>query len=128
MTELYKDYVCPTCYNLVDNCSCDLRPYHLIMIDRGIQEHIRVLRNKGYITVGCCESHHEVCLVIYIAFAKDYGFGKTISLPDGFKYNKTKRSIVYNYNKKLSMEEIEIEKKIRLNQLLEWCKQLPNNN
>lgn len=128
MVELYRDYVCPNCFNTLDNCGCELRPYSLIMIDNGIQEHIRTLRNKGYVTTGCCESHEDICISIYISFNTNYGFGTTIPLPEGFKFNKKKNAIIYDFNRKLSREEVETEKKNKLDALLEWCKNLPNNN
>lgn len=128
MVKSYRDYVCPNCFNMLDDCECELRPYHLIMIDNGIQEHVRTLRNKGYITTGCCESHEEICISIYISFAQDYGFGTTVQLPEGFKFNKRKNAIVSDFNRKLSRTEFESEKKKRLNALLEWCMNLPNNN
>ena len=128
MVKLYRDYVCPNCFNTLDNCECELRPYNLIMIDSGIQEHIRTLRNKGYVTTGCCESHEEICISIYISFNMDYGFGTIIQLPEGFKFNKKKNAIIYDFNRKLSREEIEVKKKNKLTALLEWCKNLPNNN
>jgi hypothetical protein len=98
------------------------------MIDNGIQEHIRTLRNKGYITTGCCESHEDICISIYISFNTNYGFGTTIQLPEGFKFNKNKNAIIYDFNRKLSREEIEERKKNKLIELLEWCKNLPDNN
>lgn len=128
MVELYRDYVCPNCFHTLDDCECELRPYSLIMIDNGIQEHIRTLRNKGYITTGCCESHEDICISIYISFNINYGFGTTIPLPEGFKFNKKKNAIIYDFNRKLSREEVETEKKNKLDALLEWCKNLPNNN
>lgn len=128
MVKSYDDYVCPTCFHTLNNCECDLRPYSLIMIDNGIQEHIRTLRNKGYITTGCCESHEDICISIYISFNTNYGFGTTIQLPEGFKFNKNKNAIIYDFNRKLSREEIEERKKNKLIELLEWCKNLPDNN
>lgn len=128
MVELYRDYVCPNCFHTLDDCECELRPYSLIMIDNGIQEHIRTLRNKGYVTTGCCESHEDICISIYISFNTNYGFGATIPLPEGFKFNKKKNAIIYDFNRKLSREEVETEKKNKLDALLEWCKNLPNNN
>lgn len=127
MVKSYNDYVCPTCFHTLNNCECDLRPYSLIMIDNGIQEHIRTLRNKGYITTGCCESHEDICISIYISFNTNYGFGTTIQLPEGFKFNKSKNAIIYDFNRKLSRAEVEEEKKNKLMALLEWCKNLPNN-
>ena len=127
MVKSYRDYVCPNCFNTLEDCECELRPYSLIMIDNGIQEHIRVLRSKGYVTTGCCESHEEICISIYISFVKDYGFGTTISLPEGFIFNKKKNAIIYDFSKKLSREELRSEKENKLNALLEWCMNLPNN-
>lgn len=128
MVKSYDDYVCPTCFHTLNNCECDLRPYSLIMIDNGIQEHIRTLRNKGYITTGCCESHEDICISIYISFNTDYGFGTTIQLPEGFKFNKNKNAIIYDFNRKLSREKVEEKKRNKLIELLEWCKNLPDNN
>ena len=128
MEKSYKNYVCPECFNTIDKCECKLKPYHLIMIDNGIQEHIRTVRAKGYLTTGCCESHDEICLCIYISFDRDYGFGNTIPLPDGFIFNRGKYSVVYNFKKNLLKEEIQAIKKKKLDELLKWCKNLPNNN
>lgn len=128
MIKSYKDYVCPNCFNTLNNCDCKFRPYGLILIDGGIQEHIRTVRNKGYVTTGCCESHEEECISIYISFGVDYGFGREIPLPNGYKYNKNKRAVIYDFNQKLSKEEKMVEKQHRLAILLEWCKNLPDNN
>lgn len=128
MEKFYKDYVCYNCFRTLDKCECTHRPYNLIMIDGGIQDHVRTLREKGYITTGCCESHDEICVSIYISFAIDYGFGENISLPDGFRFDKNKRMIVYNFNRNLSKEEIKAEKEKKLNELLEWCNDLPYIN
>jgi hypothetical protein len=121
----YMNYICPYCWNTLDNCTCDLfPPYHLILIDRNIQEHIRILNEKGYRTTACCEGHREVCLNTYIAFANNY-FGD-IKAPDGFEYDKQRRIVTYTYSKKLTKEEMEELKKEKLNKLLKWCNDLPN--
>lgn len=121
----YMNYVCPHCWNTLNNCKCDLfPPYHLVFIDKNIQEHICVLNEKGYRTIGCCEGHRTVCINTYIAFAQNYF--DDIKIPDGFKYNKKKRTIRYAYSTRLKKEEMENMKKEKLAVLLEWCKSLPD--
>lgn len=125
-TNAYLNYICPHCFNTLDDCTCESLPWTLMLIDRGIQEHIRIVRDKGYVTTGCCESHYKGdCICIYISFARDYGFGKSISLPDGFKYQKSKYAVIYNYKSKITEEEMNSQKKKKLDELLEWCKGLP---
>ena len=124
--EAYMNYVCPYCFNSLNKCICKLYPpYHLIWIDKGIQEHIRALNQKGYTTTNCCESH-ALPDSIYIMFANDYGFGESIAIPEGFKYHKKKRLLCFYYDTKVTNEELEIIKKEKLNILLEWCKSLSN--
>lgn len=125
----YKNYVCPYCFRQINKCTCELPVWHLIMVDNSIQEHIQILNKKGYKTTGCCESHYDdnsIC--IYITFGVDYGFGRTIPLPDGFKVIKSKHGIEYRFRGKLSEEERNAQKEQKLAELLEWCKNLPNNN
>ena len=121
------NYVCPYCWNTINKCICDLfPPYHLILIDEGIQEHIRILNEKGYHTTGCCEGHDKVCINTYIAFARDYF--EDDDIPEGFKYNKKKRIVSYTYSTKLKRDNMKELKKEKLEVLLEWCKSLPNKN
>ena len=120
--DAYINYVCPKCWNTLDECDCRLIPYDLVMIDRNIQEHIRILNNKGYRTMYCCESH--MFGNTYIMFADDYYFDES-KIPKGFKYHKKKRLIEHNYDEKMSVEEFEESKKYHLGLLLEWCKSLP---
>lgn len=123
----YMNYVCPYCWNTLNNCTCDLfPPYHLVFIDKNIQEHIRILNEKGYRTVGCCEGHVKVCINTYIAFSDNYF--KDTGTPDGFKYDKKRRIVTYTYSTKLSKEDMERIKEEKLKTLLEWCKSLPNRN
>lgn len=123
----YMNYVCPYCWNTLNNCTCDLfPPYHLILIDKNIQEHISVLNGKGYRTTGCCEGHAKVCINTYITFAKDYF--DNVDIPDGFKYNQKKKMIAHTYSTKLTKAKMEELKKERLETLLKWCKSLPNLN
>lgn len=124
--KIYKNYVCPYCFRQINKCTCELPVWHLIMVDSGIQEHIRILNQKGYKTNGCCESHYdENSICIYITFAINYGFGETILLPEGFRSIKSKYGIEYRYKSKLSEEERNIQKEQKLAELLEWCKNLP---
>ena len=125
--EAYKNYVCPHCWNTLENCSCELfPPYHLLFIDKNIQEHVRILNEKGYRTIGCCEGHRERCISTYIAFSNDYFDG--INIPDGFKYHKKRRTITYTYSTKLTEEKMEELKSEKLSALLEWCNSLPYRN
>lgn len=123
----YENYVCPYCWNTLESCTCELfPPYHLIFIDKHIQEHIRLLNKKRYSTIGCCEGHRVGCINTYIAFADDYFKGT--STPEGFKYDKKRRMVTYTYSAKLTEEKMEELKKEKLAILLEWCKSLPNRN
>ncbi len=123
----YINYICPYCWHTLNNCTCDLfPPYHLIFIDKNIQEHIRILNEKGYRTIGCCEGHRKTCVNTYIAFADNYF--NDMSLPEGFKYDKKKKTIAYAYSTKLAQANIEEIKKEKLETLLEWCRNLPNRS
>lgn len=125
--EAYENFVCPYCWNTLDNCTCDLfPPYHTIFIDKNIQEHIRILNEKGYHTMACCEGHRTVCLNTYIAFADDY-FVDT-ELPEGFEWDKKRRIITYTYSMKLTVERMQELKREKLETLLKWCKSLPKRN
>ena len=123
--EIYLNYVCPNCWFTLDRCTCDVfPPQHLIHIDNGIQEHIRILNNKGYYTMYCCEGHSAGSNT-YISFGSTY-FQDTTTTPKGFKYDKKNNSISYFYSTKLSIEEVEKTKEEKLSSLLQWCKDLPD--
>ena len=125
--EAYENFVCPYCWNTLDNCTCDLfPPCHAIFIDKNIQEHIRILNEKGYHTMACCEGHRTVCLNTYIAFTDDY-FVDT-ELPEGFEWDKKRRIITYTYSMKLTVERMQELKREKLGTLLKWCKSLPKRN
>lgn len=125
--DVYDNYVCPYCMNRLENCSCKLfPPYELIYIDKNIQEHIRILNEKGYRTRACCEAHVDVCYNTYIAFVNNYF--DDIEEPKGFEYNKKSRVVQCFYKSKITEEEMELAKKEKLASLLEWCKSLPNRN
>lgn len=125
--EVYENYVCPSCFNKLYECSCEhgFLPYTLLMIDEGIQEHVRVLNQKGYTTLDSCESHtrHEN---MYISFVRDYGFGKTLPMPEGFDKLKRNNAVSVMYGRSLTDEEFEDKKKEYLSNLLEWCNNLPS--
>ena len=126
--DIYLDYVCEKCFHRPMECTCNFKPWSLRFIDRGIQEHVRILNEKGYITNGCCESHYKgVCTNINICFIRDYGFGKTLPLPDGFKAMKSHNAIIYEYKniKKITEEEMNAQKEVQMDKLLEWCRSLP---
>lgn len=129
--SLIYNYVCPRCFNQIDRCNCDSKPYYsLWWVDLNIQEAIRILNEKGYKTQYSCESHkpHDN---MYIAFLYTYGFGKDLPAPDGFKCNGGGKIIEHLYGKdskarkKMSEEEFEAEKRKHLEILLEWAKSLP---
>ena len=125
--EAYENFVCPYCWNTLNNCTCDLfPPYYTIFIDKNIQEHIRILNEKRYHTMACCEGHRTVCLNTYIAFADDY-FVDT-ELPEGFEWDKKRRIITYTYSMKLTVEQMQELKREKLETLLKWCKSLPKRN
>ena len=125
--KVSENYVCPNCWNQVQNCICEYYPpWQLIMVDVNIQEVVRLLNQKGYHTIGCCESHYDGNPILYIAFMTRYNIG----LPDGFTYAKGKTSVDYYFKKddlktKEKYEKIKMEK---INALLEWAKSLPDNS
>ena len=125
--DSYINYVCPICFNTLDKCSCRaFPPYQMIFIDRGIQEHVRILNSKGYMTGGSCESHYGSNRNMYIVFVANYNLDNIIPLPNGFKYNKKCNVMEYLHKGNISEEEMNAQKEIKLRDLLEWCKNLPD--
>lgn len=123
----YKNFVCPYCFNTLDGCTCESHlPHYLIWIDSGIQEHIRILNQKGYRTKESCESHNRH-MNMYISFAYDYGFGDTLPVPNGFRL-KRDNTVSLIYNKNITDDEFEVQKQRHLDSLLEWCRDLPRYN
>lgn len=126
--EHYLNFVCPRCYHSLDECKCEGINHWLLHIDRNLQQHIRILRRKDYRSVSCCESHIDRnSNELYIGFSKDYDFGGALPLPEGFRYQKKHLKLVVSYSKNLSVEEREAMKQKNLSDLLEWCKNLPDN-
>ena len=75
-------YVCPYCFNKLEDCACHRFPESLIQIDRNIWPIIKVLNNKWYFTEHCCEGHIGSNESMFISFKKNY---KTrVPLPEGF--------------------------------------------
>lgn len=113
-------YVCPHCFNKVENCECPMLPYELIQIDKNIWPSIKVLNNKWYFTESCCEGHIEdnPKPFIYIMFRKNQKF-KTV--PDGFKDLKgcIKAEIIGK-----SDEAKKRKKRALLKSLYEWACEL----
>lgn len=129
--SIYENYVCPKCFYTLDKCKCTSFPhYNIWWIDKGIQEHVRVLNEKGYKTQYSCESHTPQDN-LYIMFYNKYDFGNTLPVPEGFKCKNNVNTIEHVYGKdsktrkKMTKEEFETEKRKHLDVLLEWCKSLP---
>lgn len=125
--KVMENYVCPSCWNQIQNCTCaNYPPYHLIMIDVNIQDIIRTLNQKGYQTIGCCESHFGDSCNIYVLFAYNMGFE---NIPDGFTYIKQKTGVSYSF-KKDERENRELYDKIKeekIKALSDWAESLPEN-
>lgn len=122
MRRTHEDYVCPYCFRRVEECVCKLPPWSLIMIDGGIQEHIRLLNEKEYITNGCCEGHYKShCTEPYVSFVKEYDFE---AIPDGFTYNRKRKMIVGHKIKGDTLEIYEANKNILLENLKKWVENL----
>lgn len=120
----HLDYVCPKCFNRIEQCTCWCPQQYLIWVDYGIQEHVRILNQKGYTTTNSCESHNQNGNM-YIAFAMDYKFDES-ALPDGFKIMKKPCAISFMYKRHTTDEEFVIQKKQHLQALLDWCNSLPS--
>lgn len=120
-----KQYVCPRCYHRIENCTCEGErlPDYLMQIDSEIQEHVRILNKKGYRTSSSCESHNQNGN-IGLCFVFKHGFGDVLPLPKDFKATKH-NAVIYLYDRNITDEEFEKQKKLHLDYLLEWCKDLP---
>ena len=118
----FSGYVCPKCFRQVDACTCERGSQHLIQIDEGVQDAVRILNEKGYPTRYCCESHYQsVNTQVYVSFGQEWGFQ---TLPEGFAYNRTHRMVLHRYNPRLTQEQFDAEKQRSLKALLDWCTSL----
>ena len=112
-----KNYVCPICFNQIQNCTCICPPYTLIMVDNGIQEAVRSLNQKGYITVDSCEGHFENILPnTYISFEQ-----RIETCPVGFNNEGKVIRKIYNCSSKTAFEK---EKREALKNLNTWANNL----
>lgn len=126
---IYENYVCPKCFNKLPNCTCpgNMPPYQLLWIDKEIQEHIKILNEKGYSTSYSCESHSPRGTT-HIIFNSSKNPSKEVPLPEGFIWHDKYNKLYAEYDKKMPLEDYELNKKNNLDSLLEWCNKLPNNN
>lgn len=123
--KLYELYVCPKCFNQLNKCTCKLYPpYELIMIDKKLQDHIRLLNEKGYRTWACCEGH-AAGEEIYIRLLVTRDMLKT-KLPSGFWFDKSE--FIRCRIPKECGDGFEEFKDERLSELKEWIINLPSNN
>ena len=125
--KMIENYVCPNCWKQIQSCTCEFYPpWTLIMIDKNIQDVVRILNQKGYTTIACCESHYDNNTNLYVAFNMRYN---NISLPEGFVYAKGKTIISYSFKKeeRKTRECFENIKAEKLKILLEWAQLLPEN-
>lgn len=116
----YENYVCPVCFKRLEDCTCEFHPWHLINIDKAMQEPVRILNDKGYKTQYCCEGHKPQDSA-YIAFPLGY-MPKT--MPKGFRHKNMPDGIYYKYKNGTSASEFAKEKNRMLSALLEWCDDL----
>ncbi len=129
--KLYEEYVCPKCFNQLNKCVCKFYPPRdLINIDKDIQEHIRILNQKGYKTENCCAGHlysyKKSITEIYIDFVN---WAELPNIPDGFKKDKNRNIIRHLFiTRNLTDEEFERERQNKLDNLLKWCNELPEFN
>lgn len=124
--KVMENYVCPNCWNQVQNCTCKFYPpWQLIMVDVGVQEVVRILNNKGWATTGCCESHFAENPNLYVCFMTNFDIG----CPEGFTLAKGKTCVTYNFRKKEleTKEKYEALKAEKIKTLLEWAQSLPEN-
>ena len=119
--KMYEMYVCPRCFNQVNKCTCkEYPPWSLVMIDKKIQPHIRLLNQKGYATTYCCEGHErEEAIYISFQLPLDMMFEE---IPEGFKTHAGK-----SIQKKIprDCEDVEQFKDDVLSKLYEWIENLP---
>lgn len=118
--SVFNRYVCYTCFKRVNECTCEFYPpTSLIMIDEAMQDIVRIMNEKGFRTMGCCESHYKgVCQCIYVAIGS-FKYEIT-TFPEGFVWNRYRHSLAHEYKRNISKEEFEAEKAKYLKILREW--------
>ena len=123
MRKNWKSFVCPKCFNQINNCTCKFIPDYLIGIDEEMQYAIKILNQKRYVTQYCCCGHTNVktedgkyFLSMYIQFANNIDI---VSVPDG--WNKDRNNAIYSkiYYPKTKKLFYEIQKQ-ELEKLNKW--------
>ena len=109
-------YVCPQCFNKMEECSCRSYPFTLVQLDRNIWPTVKVLNEKGYFTENCCEGHIGSNEMIYILFKKLYRI-KT-PFPKGFEGNSSGLKAIISGSSEQTKKR---NKRKLLNSLYEWA-------
>ena len=132
---VYRRYVCSNCFRQLTECTCRSLPWNLIQIDEAIQDHVRLLNEKGYHTSGSCEGHYRdgrADLTLQIILARD-SEDVFPPLPEGFSFHRTQgiTSINYTYqcakHLPVTEEEFEKEKEYATKTLLKWLEDLKDH-
>ncbi len=108
-------YVCPNCFNVLKECTCDMYPWTLIQIDKKIHPIIKELNRKCFYTEMCCEGHIGTNEFIYIEFKGKY---KIKPLPNGFEGDG---SYIRGEIKGKSIESKKNNKRRLLKELYDWA-------
>lgn len=134
----YRNYVCDTCYAPLGECTChacwgpDSKPWGLVWVDPAIQEHIGLLKNKGYLTEFCCAGHEPgegPC----IQFACLHPLGLTLPVPPGYTWHKFRATLYAtpldpDTARAMTPQELQEHGERLLADLLAWCRDLPNHD
>ena len=116
-----EGYVCPKCLNSVLNCGCEEWSDSFVEMDKGMQPIIKVLNDKGYRTVYCCEGHSWKEPFAYIMFDMQYPF----EVPDGW-FTTGDYCIRCDYRLVCEGNETFDKTKQRIiSRLLEWVSHIP---
>ena len=132
---VYRRYVCSNCFRQLTECTCRSLPWDLIQIDEAIQDHVRLLNEKGYHTSGSCEGHFKdgrADLTLQIILARD---NEDIfpPLPEGFSFRTSQGITSINYTYQCARhlpvveEEFEKEKEYATKTLLNWLEDLSDH-
>ncbi len=120
-------YVCPHCFNEVENCTCRSYPYTLIQIDKLMVPIIKELNYKGYMTMYCCAGHPDYQTkgdnpFIDIMFKEDYVFPE--QFPNGAVFRKSSNTLSYEYPDNMDSDMLKKYQNDCLNALLHWARSL----
>lgn len=120
MSKLYKNFVCPVCFNQLKQCTCN-NCDSLIEIDEPIQKLIRILNTKGYYTRYSCSGHYHPkgkkgCGYVTFDIAPK-------TAPNGFILRNNRLYFEYVYNNKY---DFKIQQDEVIKGLEHWACSLPN--